>query len=156
MAREFSFSVSSNLNVSRQALWQTVTRMPGVNYELMPFVAMTYPSAYKQNSIEQAPLNKVVFNSILLLFGFIPFDVHSLKIEKLQPGYFFQEHSSSLMHKDWKHRRILEDMGNGTTVTDYIVFAPRLSCLGMVLRHVLKYVFTNRHKRLQKKYGSMG
>lgn len=150
---KFSFSISSKLAVSTPVLWHDVTRMAGVNYELQPMALMTYPAAYKQNSIEQAPLNKVLFNSIILMFGFIPVDVHSLSFEKIQPGVYFQEHSNSWLHHHWKHRRVLEETDEGTIITDYVWFIPRLQFAANFMGGIVKKVFTNRHNRLRAKYG---
>ena len=43
MGPTFSFSLTSRVHADAPALWLHMSRMSGVNYELMPYVRMTFP-----------------------------------------------------------------------------------------------------------------
>ncbi|MCB1155843.1 hypothetical protein KDL45_19435, partial [bacterium] len=75
---EFIVEKATRLAASADDVWAAVTRMDGVNDELMPLARMTYPAEAKTLSIADAPIGEILFNSILLAFGIFPFDVHRL------------------------------------------------------------------------------
>ena len=144
--------------------------MSGVNAELMPYVRMTYPKSMSNldDFVGEFVPGEVVFTSYLLLFGFIPFDIHWLAIDSFVDGVSFCENSSSVMHKFWKHKRTLsvvpeptvgaggDNSGSGCNgcggvdVTDEVEFCPRLPLLGYLLQYVVYAVFQNRHSKLRR------
>ena len=152
MKRVFEFTIQSVVNVETNQLWQVLTNMQGVNYELAPFVKMTIPKEYRDFTIADAPIGEKLFKSVILFFQFIPVDIHHFKLEKVVPNERFEENSSSLMHYFWKHTRILTTIDKGTLVKDTIQFYPRLPLIGFFLKPIYQLVFKNRHQRLKKKY----
>jgi ligand-binding SRPBCC domain-containing protein len=149
---DFTFSIESEINASKELVWQHVTQMKNVNAELMPYVRMTYPDERSEIAGREIPLNTVLFKSVLLLFGFIPIDLHFLRLEKLDTGNAFYENSYSLQHHYWKHTRTLKEVNGKTLVRDEVHFAPRISITGYLLLPVCKTIFRNRHKQLQKHF----
>ncbi len=124
--------------------------MQNVNAELRPYVRMTYPADKREIGISAVPLNTILFKSVLLLFGFIPVDLHHLRLEKIDYGNAFYENSASLMQKYWKHTRTLTAVGDKTLVRDEVHFLPRLTFMGYLLLPFIRLIFTNRHKQLSK------
>ena len=152
MNRGFEFTTTSTLNLPRTQLWQEVTNMQGVNYELAPFVKMTLPKEYEQFTIQDAPVGEKLFTSIILFFKFIPVDIHHFRLDQVVTNERFEENSTSLMHQFWRHTRILRRIENGTEITDVIQFLPRLPLIGYLLQPVYQFVFRNRHQRLRNKF----
>lgn len=147
--KDFTFFIESEVNAVKDVLWKHVTQMKNVNAELMPFARMTYPQTMSEIGNEQVPLNRVLFKSVIVLFGFLPLDIHYLRIEKLDYGTAFFENSYSWQHHYWKHTRIISERNGKIFVKDEIHFAPRISFLGNVLLPVYKLIFRNRHKNLK-------
>ncbi|MBS1613192.1 MAG: hypothetical protein JST49_10255 [Bacteroidetes bacterium] len=146
----FTFSIQSKVNADKQALWQHVTQMQNVNYELLPIVRMTYPADRAALNGADVPLHTPLFTSVLLLFSIIPIDLHHLAFDKIDDGNAFYENSTTLTHKYWKHTRTLTATDGGTWVKDEVTFQPRLPLLGHLFLPVYKQVFAHRHRRLTK------
>ena len=129
--------------------------MSSINYELMPIIRMTYPPdrASLKDSETLIPFGKTLFRSTLLLFGFIPIDLHWLCLEQIVEGESFNENSFTLLQKQWKHARSLASTTNGFVIlTDSVEFTPRIPLLGYILLPVVKYIFWHRHLQLKKKF----
>lgn len=153
MQKEFSFEVSSIVKCDRQQLWQDVTKMKNVNYELMPLLKMTYPKQADILDIQTIRKGEVLFRSWFLFLGFIPVDLHNLRVVAMQENHYFHENSYSLVNSSWKHHRTLESTDeHHTKVTDWIRFVPKISFLGYILKPLIQYLFEHRHRRLSKKY----
>ena len=149
-----SFSVSSVVDATPDAVWARVTTMDGVNDELMPIVRMTMPRAFRDFTIDDAPLGERVFRSWILLFGVLPIDGHDLTLISIDRGRGFHEHSTSLAQRAWIHRRTLEPVAGGTRVTDQIGCTPRAAFLAPVLRPIFQAIFRHRHRRLARHFAS--
>lgn len=113
---------------------------------------MTYPADRGEIGKQAVPLNQRLFTSVLLLFGFMPIDLHYLRFEKLDMGNAFYENSSSLLQKYWKHARTLSAQGNKTLVRDELHFQPRVPFAGHIVLPLVKTVFRNRHAQLTKSF----
>jgi len=149
---DFGFSIETLIDTDKQRLWQHITQMKNVNAELMPFVKMTYPKDKSEIGNNDVPLDEILFKSYILLFGFIPIDIHYLKLDKIDFGNAFYENSTTFTHKYWKHTRTLTAQGNKTLVRDEVHFLPRFAPLGNVMLPVIKRVFENRHEKLKKNF----
>lgn len=125
--------------------------MQGVNYELMPVVRMTAPENWVQVPIPEWPVDDELFTSVIMLFGFIPLDLHRFGLRAVSWNGF-SESSSSLVMKAWRHDRVIESLGTLVRVTDSVEFSPRLSFLGPILSPLYRQVFKHRHQRLRRKY----
>ncbi|MCA0454864.1 MAG: hypothetical protein LCI00_12900 [Chloroflexi bacterium] len=145
----FTLKMASNLPVPSPDLWQKVSTMEGVNYELAPFIHMTSPAGMRRVPFTQAPLKQPLFASWLLLLGVLPFDRHQLRLDEVWEGGFC-ENSSSLIHRVWRHERIITANGTGSMLTDTLNFEPRISLLGYILLPIVRFVFQHRHRRLKQ------
>ncbi|HRG89159.1 MAG TPA: hypothetical protein PLW44_09085 [Chitinophagales bacterium] len=150
--RDFTFTIQSEVNTAKEILWHHIMQMKNVNAELMPFAKMTYPKEMSEIGGREVPLNTVLFKSVILLFGFIPVDLHYLRLDKLDYGKAFYENSYSLQHHYWKHTRSIIERNGKTYVRDELHFAPHISFMGYVLLPVYKLIFNNRHKQLQETF----
>lgn len=146
----FTFTIQSKVNADKQTLWQHVTQMQNVNYELLPIVRMTYPADRATLNGADVPLHTPLFTSVLLLLSIIPIDLHHLAFDKIDDGNAFYENSTTLTHIYWKHTRTLTATDGGTLVKDEVTFQPRLGFLGYLFLPVYKQVFAHRHRRLTK------
>jgi hypothetical protein len=153
MKKEFTFTVSSVIHCHRKQLWNDITKLKNVNYELMPILKMTYPKQADIADIQSIKKGEVLFKSYFLLLGFIPVDLHYLRVVVVKDGYFFHENSYSLINSTWKHHRTLEGIDEEyTKITDWIRFNPKIPFLGYILKPFIHYLFKHRHRRLLKKY----
>ncbi|MFN8294560.1 MAG: hypothetical protein U0T69_00080 [Chitinophagales bacterium] len=148
--QDFCFSIESLINTDKSILWKHITQMKNVNTELMPFAKMTYPKDRNEIGSNNVPLNETLFKSYVLLFGFIPADIHYLKLDKIDFGNAFYENSTSLTHHYWKHTRTLTEKYGKTLVRDEVHFSPRILFLGNIFLPVYKKIFSNRHVQLKK------
>lgn len=146
----FTFSIQSIVNADKQMLWQHVTQMKNVNYELLPIVRMTYPKDRAALNGADVPLYTPLFASVLLLFCIIPIDLHRLAFDRIDEGNAFYENSTTLTHKYWKHTRALTAVKGGTLVKDEVTFQPRIGLLGHLFLPIYTQVFAHRHRRLTK------
>ncbi len=146
--RDFTFSIETEINSTKEILWQHITQMKNVNAELYPFARMTFPKTKGELGNNTVLLQQVIFKSVILLFSLIPIDLHYLRFDKLEYGSAFYENSYSLQHYYWKHTRTLKQNNGKTTVHDDIHFSPRISFTGYILLPVYKLIFKNRHKNL--------
>ena len=147
----------TTLRTSADKVWAQVSTMDGVNQELGPWVRMTAPATFRRRSLQEATptqLQGVLFHSVLLAFGCLPFDVHALHLSSVTPGAGFSEHSTSWMHKTWIHRRRLQPTAEGCIVTDDLAIEPRLILMTPVVRLVVGFLFRHRHRRLLAGFGA--
>ncbi len=160
----FSFSISSTLpNTTKEEVFQHIITMKGVNEELYPFTHMTFPSRFKVLPLISSKDNTkptYLFTSILLNLGFIPADLHFLRMQEVVQNEGFRECSFSLLNSQWNHvRKIEQDSENIVKVTDIVAFTPRwfvwlfcCFCGIALLKRVFQTVFENRHKKLRSKF----
>ena len=146
------FTKSVKLNVDRDQFIVNQFNFIGVNYELNPIVYMTTPNEWKSRLLTEAPVNKKLFSSVILLFHFIPVDIHNIYFRQvLENG--FKESSNSIMMKEWKHNREVKKFKQGCILTDQISFSTRIPFLDVIIKPIYSYVFRHRHKRLYNKFG---
>ena len=145
---------SSLLAAPPDAVWQRVGSMPGVNAELAPLLAMTFPARWQRLTADAVAADRPVFRSVILLFGIVPIDVHSVGFASMEPGSGFLERSSSLLHSSWIHERRLVPVGGGTRITDRVHFRNRLPIPGAMTVPLMRFVFRHRHRRLRRHFGA--
>jgi hypothetical protein len=80
---------TSRLAAPPVAVWEQVASMTGVNAELMPAVRMTFPRACETLDRVRLDPQRPLVRSVLMLFGALPVDVHSLALATLDPGAAF-------------------------------------------------------------------
>lgn len=137
-------------------VWDGVTRMEGVNRELMPLVRMTYPKDKSRLRKSDAEKRTPLFTSTLKLFGILPVGRHHLSLAEVQRGPdgggHFVESSRTTGMRSWQHRRDVVAEGSGTRVTDELLFEPALFV--PLVRKAIALLFRHRHKQLVAIYGS--
>jgi len=136
-------------------VWRHASSMDGVNWELSPFVEMTVPRAARGLTIADAPTGVVAFRSVLLAFGFLPFDVHSLRLETVSPPKGFAEESTSWLQRRWRHERTITPLdGGGCELVDAVTVEPRLPGGALVVTKIVRAMFAWRHRRLRRRFGT--
>jgi hypothetical protein len=143
----------SRLSADAERLWQHATSMAGVNYELGPLVRMTVPRRVRGLRVDDAPLGKVAFTSIVLAGSVLPVDLHRLRIVEVGPGHRFLERSSSLLQACWEHERWIEaEAGGGCRINDRLAIDPRLRPAAPLTRTIVRRLFERRHRRLRARF----
>ena len=154
MGRPGRLTASSLLATGADRVWAETTTAEGINHELMPIVRMTVPGEQDTLSVADVTNGQHVGRSWLLLGGLIPFDYDDITIEWIEPGRAFQEDSTMLSQRSWRHHReVLPDGEDGCRVTDTVTFEPRLPVPVRLLEFVFGQVFAHRHRRLRRRYG---
>jgi hypothetical protein len=149
-----TFTISTELDVTPEAFWEHMS-MAAVNAELSPLVRMTAPPEWQRCPLAQWTAGRVLFRSVILLFGFLPVDVHSLRFEHLMPEGGFVERSHSWANRLWQHERTTARTPGGCVVTDRLTVQGRLPLLAALLLPVYRLVFRHRHRRLTALYGAV-
>lgn len=147
--------VESRLAADAATVRARVSTMAGVNRELRPIARMTVPPGFSRIDQNDVPLGQVMLRSWVLLFGFLPYDRHALRLIGLDPGRGFHEESTSWAHKRWTHIRALSPCAGGTLVRDEVSFETRLPFLAPLLRPIIAAVFRHRHRVLRRDFGGI-
>ena len=148
-----SINVQSEIDGEAKQIAPELLTMGGVNYELMPMVKMTAPEKWYKSPIYEWPESGYIFSSVILLFGFIPVDLHKFGLlDTSLEG--IRESSTSLIIKSWRHDRVIEDLGKTVRVIDILEIQPKVKTLAVILAPIYEQIFKHRHKRLKQKYGA--
>jgi ligand-binding SRPBCC domain-containing protein len=151
---EIELSFTSALRAPRAEVWAVVSTMRGVNAELRPFVRMTYPDFAETLSDAAIVPGRVVFRSWLLAGSVVPIDRHDLAFERVMDGEGFEEESTSLLQRRWRHERRLSDAPEGgCVVLDRLVIAPRLGIARPLVALTVRLLFEHRHRVLVRTFG---
>lgn len=145
------FEMETYLSVNPDQLATDLLNMSGVNYELSPFLKMSTPQQWSAKSIADWPVNDHIFSSSILLFGFIPIDLHRFKFTSVD-GMGFTESSNTLLNSLWSHERTISITDSGAKVTDVVCYKSRLGFIGYLFKPLYQSIFAHRHKRLKQKY----
>lgn len=147
------FTLSSDLSISPHKFWSGMS-MSAVNSELAPLIHMTSPSKWKHSPLADWSTGRVLFRSIILLFGVLPVDVHHLRLDHIYPGRGFLERSSSWTNSLWQHERTTTETNFGCIVTDTVSIQGRIPFVESLLLPIYRVVFRHRHSRLKALYGT--
>ena len=148
------FEMETSLAVSPDQLASDLLLMSGVNYELSPLLKMSVPQTWAAKPISDWPVNNNIFSSTILLFGFIPIDLHRFKFLSVH-GMGFKESSKTLLNSLWSHQRTISSNGSGAKVTDVVYYKSKLGFLGYLFKPLYQSIFAHRHKRLKSKYAKI-
>jgi hypothetical protein len=155
MTHAFSFELSTDLAAAQRRVLDHAATMPGVNRELGPLLRMTMPSAYREQTLFDAPVGQPLFRSWLLVAGILPIDYDHLSFEAIDPASGFVESSTTLSMSTWRHeRRVVANERGGSRLVDRIAFTPRIPGTGALLIRIAKALFRHRHARLRAIFGS--
>lgn len=151
------FALSTVLAADRATVWAHAASLSGINAELAPLRMSAPPDLLGPDGLERLMPHvpgRALFTSWITLGGVLPLGRHSVGIERIEPGVGFQERSTSMLLRDWRHVRMLEDAEGGTRLTDQIWLETRLPGLDRLLVGLYRNVFRRRHALLRRRFGA--
>jgi ligand-binding SRPBCC domain-containing protein len=139
-----------------ERVWARVVTPEGINHELRPWMTMSMPRGKKDLTVDTVPVGTPIGRCWMRLFGVLPFDYDHLMIAELWPGRGFDEQSTMLSMRSWRHERTIEAQGTKTLVRDRITFELRLLLrpLTPVIGAGIRALFGHRQRRLQRYFAS--
>ncbi|MCB9549955.1 MAG: hypothetical protein H6706_29455 [Myxococcales bacterium] len=146
------FVIRSRLLAAAPTVWARVTTPAGINAELGPWLRMTTPAPLRGATLDDLPLGEPLGRAWLLLFGVLPVEWDALRLES-RATWAFQEDSTMLTLRRWRHGRTVEADGDGCVVTDRLAWTPRLPGVGVFARRLAPALFRHRHRRLRATFG---
>ena len=150
-----SFTIRTELpRTTPEAFWAGMS-IDAVNAELRPLARMGAPTAWRRCPLEQWTTGRTLFRSTIWLFGVLPVDLHSLRLEALHPGpRGFLENSHTLWNRRWRHERTtIPTAAGGLVVQDHLTVESRLPGAATLMMPVYRFVFLHRHRRLKVLHG---
>jgi ligand-binding SRPBCC domain-containing protein len=138
-------------------VWVRVVTPEGINDELRPWMTMSMPRGAESLTVDNVPIGTPLGRCWMRLFGVLPFDYDRLMIAALEPGRRFDEQSTMLSMRRWRHERSVTPDGDSKAVVhDRITFQLRtpLRPATPVVAVGLRALFGHRHRRLQRHFGS--
>ncbi|HEX9831972.1 MAG TPA: hypothetical protein VGA66_02595 [Mycobacterium sp.] len=136
-------------------VWARVVTPEGINDELRPWMTMSMPRDAKDLTVDTVLVGIPVGRCWMRLFGVLPFDYDHLTIAELWPGRGFDEQSTMLSMRSWRHERTLDPDGEAETIVrDRLTFELRapLRALTPVIAVGIRALFGHRHRRLQRHF----
>jgi ligand-binding SRPBCC domain-containing protein len=145
----------SVVDAPAEQVWARVVTPEGINDELRPWLTMSMPRGTESMTVDTVPIGTPVGRCWIRLFGVLPFDYDHLTIAELRPGRGFDERSTMLSMRSWRHQRTVEPDGDAKTVVrDRLTFELRapLRLLTPVVGRGIDALFEHRHRRLQRHF----
>jgi ligand-binding SRPBCC domain-containing protein len=147
----------SNIDAPADQVWARVVTPEGINDELRPWMTMSMPRGAESLTVDNVPVGTPIGRAWMRLFGVVPFDYDRLTIAELEPGRRFDEKSTMMSMRRWRHERTVTPHGDGKTVLqDRITFELRapLRLLTPLIAAGIRALFGHRHRRLQRHFTS--
>ncbi|KAA0112105.1 hypothetical protein [Mycolicibacterium sp. P1-5] len=145
----------NRIDAPADRVWARIVTPDGINDEMRPWMTMSMPRGAEDLTVDTVPVGVPVGRCWLRLFGVVPFDYDYLMIAELRPGYGFDEQSTMLSMRTWRHQRSLEAGRAGTTVVhDRLTFELRgpLRPLTAIVAIGIRALFGHRQRRLQRHF----
>src|SRR5689334_10530209 len=95
----------SVIDAPADPVWARVVTPEGINDEVRPWMTMTMPRAAVGLTVDNVPVGVPIGRAWLRRFGVVPFDYDRLTIAELQPGRSFDERSTMMSMRVWRHQR---------------------------------------------------
>jgi ligand-binding SRPBCC domain-containing protein len=149
----------SIIDAPAEQVWARVVTPEGINDELRPWMTMSMPRGAKTLTVDNVPIGVPIGRAWLRLFGVLPFDYDHLCIAELEPGRSFDEQSTMMSMREWRHQRsVTPDGDSKAVVRDRITFQLRvpLRPLTPIVAAGLRAVFGHRHRRLRGHFAEAG
>jgi ligand-binding SRPBCC domain-containing protein len=111
----------------------------------------------KSLTVDDVPIGETIGRAWLRLVGVVPFDYDRLTIAELVPGRSFDEQSTMMSMRRWRHQRSVSPDGDAKAVVhDRITFQLRapLRPLTPIVAAGLRALFGHRHRRLQRHFAN--
>jgi ligand-binding SRPBCC domain-containing protein len=147
----------SIVDAPAEQVWDRVVTPEGINDELRPWMTMSMPRGAESLTVDNVPVGIPIGRAWMRLFGVLPFDYDKLMIAELEPGRRFDEQSTMLSMRRWRHERSVTPDGDGKAVVrDRLNFELRtpLRPLTPVIAAGIRALFGHRHRRLQRYFAS--
>jgi ligand-binding SRPBCC domain-containing protein len=151
------FERQSIVDAPVEQVWARVVTPEGINDELRPWMTMSMPRGARDLTVDTVPVGTPVGRCWMRLFGVLPFDYDHLMIAELDPGRGFDEQSTMLSMRSWRHQRTVEPDGDAKTVVrDRLTFELRtpLRPLTPIVTRGIGALFGHRHRRLQRYFAN--
>ena len=147
----------SVIDAPSDRVWGRVVTPDGINDELRPWMTMSMPRGAESMTVDNVPVGVPIGRAWLRLFGVLPFDYDRLTIAELKPGHSFDEQSTMMSMRTWRHQRTVTPDGDAKAVVrDRITFQLRtpLRPATPIVAAGLRALFGHRHRRLQRYFAS--
>jgi ligand-binding SRPBCC domain-containing protein len=147
----------SIVDAPTEQVWARVVTPEGINDEIRPWMTMSMPRGAESLTVDTVPVGTPIGRCWMRLFGVLPFDYDYLTIAELCPGRGFDEQSTMLSMRSWRHERTLEPDGEAKTVVrDRLTFELRgpLRLLTPIVARGIGALFGHRHRRLQRHFAN--
>ena len=145
----------SVVDAPAEQVWARVVTPEGINDEVRPWMTMSMPRGAQGLTVDNVPVGTPIGRAWLRLFGVLPFDYDRLTIAELEPGRSFDEQSTMMSMRQWRHQRsVTPDGDTKAVVHDRVTFQPRvwLRFATPVLKAGIGALFGHRHRRLQRHF----
>jgi ligand-binding SRPBCC domain-containing protein len=147
----------SVVDAPTEQVWSRVVTPQGINDELRPWMTMSMLRGAMSLTVDNVPVGTPIGRCWLRLFGVVAFDYDRLTIAEFVPGRSFDEQSTMMSMRRWRHERSVSPDGNGKAVVrDRITFrlrTPRRP-LTPIVAAGLRALFRHRHRRLQRHFAN--
>ena len=146
----------SVIDAPAEQVWARVITPEGINDEVRPWMTMSMPRGAESLTVDNVPVGVPIGRAWLRLFGVLPFDYDRLTIAELKPGHSFDEQSTMMSMRSWRHQRTVAPHGDAKAVVrDRITFQLRapLRPATPIVAAGLRALFGHRHRRLQRHFG---
>jgi ligand-binding SRPBCC domain-containing protein len=147
----------SVVDAPAEQVWARVVTPEGINDEVRPWMTMSMPRGAESMTVDNVPVGVPIGRAWLRLFGVLPFDYDRLTIAELKPGHSFDEQSTMMSMRTWRHQRTVTPDGDAKAVVrDRITFQLRtpLRPATPIVAAGLRALFGHRHRRLQRYFAS--
>ena len=144
------------VDAAADQVWARVVTPEGINDELRPWMTMSMPRGAESLTVDNVPIGVPIGRAWMRLFGVLPFDYDLLRIAELDPGRGFDEQSTMMSMRQWRHQRsVTPDGDSKAIVRDRITFQLRapLRPATPIVAAGLRALFGHRHRRLQQYFG---
>ena len=145
----------SVVDAPAEQVWARVVTPEGINDEVRPWMTMSMPRGAQGLTVDNVPVGTPIGRAWLRLFGVLPFDFDRLTIAELEPGRSFDEQSTMMSMRTWRHQRTVTPDGDAKAVVrDRITFELRapLRPATPIVAAGLRALFGHRHRRLQRHF----
>jgi ligand-binding SRPBCC domain-containing protein len=145
----------SVIDAPAEQVWQRVVTPEGINDELRPWMTMSMPHGAESLTVDTVPIGTPIGRAWMRLFGVLPFDYDRLCIAALDPGRGFDEQSTMMSMRHWRHQRSVTPDGDAKAIVrDRITFELRapLRPATPIVATGLRALFGHRHRRLRRHF----
>jgi ligand-binding SRPBCC domain-containing protein len=106
----------SVVDAPAEQVWARVVTPEGINDEVRPWMTMSMPRGAESLTVDNVPIGVPIGRAWLRLFGVLPFDYDRLCIAQLDPGRGFDEQSTMMSMRQWRHQRTVTPDGDSKAV----------------------------------------